>query len=105
MPDSSLEVDQAANGPLIASLGILSKFNGSTNDGTITRFGWKAQNKNLLMFASEAYNVEIGVTNELFPNERDDNPSCRFNPLPGMRPTSQTATLVAFRPQIIPLIL
>ena len=105
MPDSSLEADQAANGPLMASLGIRSKFNRSTNDGTITRFGWKAQNKNLLMFASEAYNVEIGVTNELFPNERDDNPSCRFNPLPGMRPTSQTATLVAFRPQIIPVML
>src|SRR5208282_2763583 len=56
--------------------------NYSANDGTITRFGWKAQNKSLLMFAGEAYNVEIGVTNELFPNERDDTPSCQFNQLP-----------------------
>jgi CxxC motif-containing protein (DUF1111 family) len=45
--------------------------NRSGNDSSITRFGWKAQNKSLLLFAGEAYNVEQGVTNELFPNERD----------------------------------
>jgi CxxC motif-containing protein (DUF1111 family) len=45
--------------------------NRSGNDSTITRFGWKAQNKSLLLFAGEAYNVEQGVTNELFTNERD----------------------------------
>ncbi len=49
----------------------------SANDGTITRFGWKAQNKSLLMFAGEAYNVEMGISNELFPQERDSTPSCR----------------------------
>jgi CxxC motif-containing protein (DUF1111 family) len=49
----------------------------SANDGTITRFGWKAQNKSLLMFAGEAYNVEMGVSNQLFPQERDENPECR----------------------------
>jgi CxxC motif-containing protein (DUF1111 family) len=49
----------------------------SANDGTITRFGWKAQNKSLLMFAGEAYNVEMGITNQLFPQERDETPSCR----------------------------
>jgi CxxC motif-containing protein (DUF1111 family) len=54
----------------------------SGNDGSITRFGWKAQNKSLLMFAGEAYNVEMGVTNELFPQERDETPACLFNPLP-----------------------
>jgi hypothetical protein len=32
----------------------------------VTRFGWKIQNKSLLMFAGEAYNVELGVTNFLF---------------------------------------
>jgi hypothetical protein len=26
------------------------------------------------MFASEAYNVEMGVTNQLFPQERDETP-------------------------------
>ena len=56
--------------------------NRSANDGTITRFGWKAQNKSLLMFASEAYNVEMGVTNQLFPQERDETPGCIFNATP-----------------------
>jgi CxxC motif-containing protein (DUF1111 family) len=49
-------------------------FNRNGNDGTISRFGWKAQNKSLLLFAGEAYNVEMGITNELFPQDR---------PLPG----------------------
>ena len=53
------------------TLGVVGgTFNTSGNDGTITRFGWKAQNKSLLIFAGEAENVEMGVTNELFPNER-----------------------------------
>jgi CxxC motif-containing protein (DUF1111 family) len=59
-------------------LGIEGVPNRSGNDGSITRFGWKAQNKSLLMFAGEAYNVEMGVTNELFPNERGYPP----NPTP-----------------------
>ncbi|MGB9455207.1 MAG: di-heme oxidoredictase family protein [Bryobacteraceae bacterium] len=56
--------------------------NTSGNDGTITRFGWKAQNKSLLLFAAEAYNVEMGVTNQLFPQERDETPGCLFNATP-----------------------
>ena len=50
--------------------------NRSGNDGTITRFGWKAQNKSLLLFSGEAYNVEMGVTNQLFPQERDETSGC-----------------------------
>ena len=61
-------------------LGINGVPNRSGNDGSITRFGWKAQNKSLVIFAGEAYNVEMGVTNELFPNERD--PNCNYNPTP-----------------------
>jgi CxxC motif-containing protein (DUF1111 family) len=56
--------------------------NRSPNDGTITRFGWKAQNKSLLIFAAEAYNVEMGITNMLFPQERDYTPGCLFNATP-----------------------
>ena len=63
-------------------LGIDGRENRSGNDGSITRFGWKAQNKSLLMFSGEAYNVEMGVTNELFPQERDETTGCVFNPLP-----------------------
>jgi len=56
--------------------------NTNGNDGTVTRFGWKAQNKSLETFAGEAYNVEMGVTNELFPNERDETPGCLYNGTP-----------------------
>jgi CxxC motif-containing protein (DUF1111 family) len=70
-----------------SNLGIAGVPNRSGNDGSITRFGWKAQNKSLLIFAGEAYNVEMGVTNELFPNERGYPPhpippGCIFNPTP-----------------------
>jgi len=51
--------------------------NRSANDGTITRFGWKAQNKSITMFAAEAYNVEMGVTNELFPTATEEDPACQ----------------------------
>ena len=81
-PDATLEDDAADVGSQRRALGISGNFNRSGNDGTITRFGWKAQNKSLLMFAGEAYNVEIGVTNELMPNEREDDPNCQFNGLP-----------------------
>jgi CxxC motif-containing protein (DUF1111 family) len=64
------------------ALGIRGHFNRSTNDGTISRFGWKAQNKSVLIFAAESYNVEMGVTNEAFPNERNATPGCVFNSLP-----------------------
>ena len=64
-------------------LGIAGSFNISGNDQTISRFGWKAQNKSLLVFSGEASNVEMGVTNENFPNERTDgNGQCSPNPEP-----------------------
>jgi CxxC motif-containing protein (DUF1111 family) len=78
--------------PSSAPLGIRGSFNRSGNDGSITRFGWKAQNKSLLMFAGEAYNVEMGVTNELFPDERGYPP----NPIPpgcSMNPTPEDLTV------------
>jgi CxxC motif-containing protein (DUF1111 family) len=88
--DSAILANMKADAPLKAGMGISGhpnahlsgNANRSANDGTITRFGWKAQNKSLLMFASEAYNVEMGVTNQLFPQERDETPGCLFNPTP-----------------------
>ena len=68
LDDSTLLINQAAN--LNNTLGIAGTFNHNGNDGTITRFGWKAQNKSLHIFAGEAYNVEMGVSNELFPQDR-----------------------------------
>lgn len=79
IPESTILANLSANAAQKAQLGISGLVNRSANDGTITRFGWKAQNKSLLMFAGEAYNVEQGVTNDLFPNERDETPGCVFN--------------------------
>ncbi len=31
------------------------------------------------IFSGEAYNVEVGVTNELFNTERDQTAGCQFN--------------------------
>ncbi len=78
-PDAALEASLAANAQQKRTLGISGRFNHNGNDGTIARFGWKAQNKSLLLFAGEAYNVEIGVTNDIFPSEREGNPACQFN--------------------------
>jgi hypothetical protein len=57
-------------------LGIHGVPNRSGNDGTITRFGWKAQNKSIMIFAGEAYNVEMGITNDLFPQATDESSAC-----------------------------
>jgi len=60
-----------------AAFGITGHPNRSGNDGTITRFGWKAQNKSITMFAGEAYNVEMGITNELFPTATEEDSACQ----------------------------
>jgi CxxC motif-containing protein (DUF1111 family) len=83
--DSAILANAKANATTKSQAGVQGHANAilggntnlSANDGTITRFGWKAQNKSLLMFAGEAYNVEMGISNQLFPQERDETPSCR----------------------------
>src|SRR5258708_1935906 len=56
------------------NFGIAGAFNHNGNDGTISRFGLKAQNKSLMILSAEAYNVEMGISNEEFTQDR---------PLPG----------------------
>lgn len=80
--DATILANMSSNQQQKRSLGISGQPNTSGNDGTITRFGWKAQNKSLEIFAGEAYNVEVGVTNELFNTERDQTPGCQFNATP-----------------------
>jgi CxxC motif-containing protein (DUF1111 family) len=72
LDDSTLLTNQQVN--LNNNFGIGGGFNRNGNDGTITRFGWKAQNKSLHIFSGEAYNVEMGITSLVFGQER---------PLPG----------------------
>ena len=95
IPDAAILANGASNGAAKSSLGIRGRANfhvsgrtitGQTNnngnDGTIARFGWKAQNKSLLVFSGEAYNVEMGITNELFQTERDETPNCQYAKTP-----------------------
>jgi CxxC motif-containing protein (DUF1111 family) len=85
IPDSAILANLVANMSAKQRFGVAGHpnailggtVNRSANDGTITRFGWKAQNKSLLMFAGEAYNVEMGISNDLFPQERDETPNCQ----------------------------
>jgi CxxC motif-containing protein (DUF1111 family) len=81
-PDATLQQNLASTQNARNQLGIGGSFNTSGNDQTITRFGWKAQNKSVLIFAGEAYNVEQGVSSEQFPNERNAVTGCVFNATP-----------------------
>ncbi len=95
IPDAAILANQAANTADKQPLGIRGRANFSVsgrtvsgqannngNDGTIARFGWKAQNKSLLLFSGEAYNVEMGITNEIFPTERDETSACQYATVP-----------------------
>src|SRR5579862_7635456 len=81
-PDSALQANLTQTQGVKAALGISGRLNTTGNDGTVTRFGWKAQNKSLLIFAGEAYNVEQGVSNEIFPTERSAVSGCVYNATP-----------------------
>ncbi|HXW17124.1 MAG TPA: di-heme oxidoredictase family protein [Candidatus Acidoferrales bacterium] len=103
IPDAAILANMQANASQKAALGISGhpnahlsgNVNRSANDGTITRFGWKAQNKSLLMFAAEAYNVEMGISNQLFPQERDETPACLFTATPNDTLNFTTASTTA----------
>jgi CxxC motif-containing protein (DUF1111 family) len=104
IPDKVILANQAATAAQRRAMGIggraniivpfatvSGQANQNGNDGTIARFGWKAQNKSLLLFSGEAYNVEMGISNELFPSERDETDNCQFATTPNDA-TDTTAT-------------
>ena len=95
IPDSAILANRASAASAKSVLGIRGRANfavaGRTisgqsnmngNDGTVARFGWKAQNKSLLLFSGEAYNVEMGITNDLFQTERDETGPCNYTDAP-----------------------
>ena len=95
IPDKAILANQIENASMKTSMNIRGRpnitlagrtisgqANNNGNDGTVARFGWKAQNKSLLVFSGEAYNVEMGITNELFQTERDETSACQFASLP-----------------------
>ena len=95
IPDAAIASNRSSNTTQKQALGIKGRpnfhvagrtitgmTNNNGNDGTIARFGWKAQNKSLLLFSGEAYNVEMGITNELFQTEREETSACQFAAVP-----------------------
>ena len=105
IPDWAILANQASDRPIKQPLGIggranfavagrtmSGQANNNGNDGTVARFGWKAQNKSLLLFAGEAYNVEMGISNELFPTEREERPGCQFATVPNDVKDTETAS-------------
>ena len=92
IPDKVILANQASNAIQKGALGISGRTNHNGNDGTVARFGWKAQNKSLLVFSGEAYNVEMGITNELFQTERNETASCQFTRVPNNITTVDATT-------------
>ena len=104
IPDSVILANQAADSSTKSFYGIggrpnrikagliTGETNNNGNDGTIARFGWKAQNQSLLLFSGEAYNVEMGISNELFQQEREQKSTCQFTTVPNDVTDPLTAT-------------
>ncbi len=109
IPDSAILANMQSSRTEKSALGIgghpnailSGSVNRSANDGTITRFGWKAQNKSLLVFAGEAYNVEMGISNQLFTQERDETPGCLFFPTPNDTQNFTTVTTGTTNPAVV----
>ena len=68
----------------------------ASNSTRIGRFGWKAQQATLLSFGAEAYRDEMGITNDLFPEEACPVGDCEkiqfFNPVPGLQDFRSSTT-------------
>jgi CxxC motif-containing protein (DUF1111 family) len=68
----------------------------ATGQRRVGRFGWKAQHATLLAFGADAYRNEMGITNDLFPEElafgitREQMKLCDRIPDPEDRPDRRT---------------
>jgi CxxC motif-containing protein (DUF1111 family) len=105
--DNVIRGNQGASASQKSQLGIRGRTNVSVsgrtitgvpnrngNDGTITRFGWKGQNVTLLLFSGEAYNVEMGISSELFQNEREQDANCYFANVPNSVQDTDATTAI-----------
>ena len=54
-----------------------------TDDGSVSRMGWKAQWRAILPAVGSEENIELGLTNEMLPTETNQSiKSCLSNPIP-----------------------
>lgn len=75
--DAAIIANKAAFAAQKAALGISGHENRNTTDGTISKFGWKAQTRTLKEFTADALVNEMGVTNAGAVNEND--PNCNYH--------------------------
>ena len=73
IPDDAIRENQGAQMQTKQELGILGRPNVNL-DRAIGRFGWKAQHASLLHFAGEAYQLEMGVPNDVFYTQPESLP-------------------------------
>jgi CxxC motif-containing protein (DUF1111 family) len=96
--NSAIIANMNANLTQKAGLGITGHPNYSGNDGSIMRFGWKAQVRSTLLMAALQMNVEMGVTNETYPTEIDQTAGCVLNPVPETSTNFQPGILTEMFP-------
>jgi CxxC motif-containing protein (DUF1111 family) len=84
IPDGAIVANQAANAAQNKALGVFGRPNRTAfgepnaNEVSVGRFGWKGNNTTLLAAGAEAYNDEMGITNEIFQKERFESPACPY---------------------------
>jgi CxxC motif-containing protein (DUF1111 family) len=88
IPDSQILANRAADAAQKSALGISGRPNvlpaGAGQTGfavysdAIGRFGWKAHNSSLLVMGAEAYNQEMGITNEIYQTEHSGSATCPY---------------------------
>jgi len=71
-----------SNLPLKTSLGIGGVASMNGDDGSVNRFGWKAQWRAILPATGAEEQVEEGITNEQLLTETDQTAGCDVNPIP-----------------------
>jgi len=106
IPDSAMLEKRRAHADTKQPLGIRGKaqqdvLQDEQLENTLGRFGWKAQHASVRLFAGEAYNVEMGITNELFETELEQAPNCQYaevpnSPIPKSGPPSDVDLFTAF---------
>ena len=104
IPDSVILANQAADTVKKNGMGIRGRahlvrhggavgqsvsglINTIANDSTVARFGWKAQNKSLLLFAAEAYNVEMESATRCFKASATRRRNVNLRRRPTISPT------------------
>src|SRR5262249_52300740 len=70
IPDNVILSNRSSNSSIKQELGISGRPNLGA-DGSIGRFGWKAQHYSLARFAGEAYDAEMGVRNSYSAEPRE----------------------------------